>query len=110
MVGSDGSSTAGNAVLQAAELARALNASLTIVRAYREGAPGDPATAYDPTVRESADTAGLPADVPRPVGPRAEALASLEAEVAAAREAGAQQVACEARAGDPAEAICAVAE
>jgi nucleotide-binding universal stress UspA family protein len=110
VVGSDGSSTARQAVQQAAELAAAVGGSLVIVRGYFEREPRDSATAYEPTLQESPETADMPADVGRPVGPRAEALASLDMEVAMAKEAGAQDVEPIARAGDPADAIISVAE
>ena len=110
VVGSDGSDTAREAVNQATELAAALGASLVIVRAYHERAALNPAVAYEPTLQEGADTAGLPDDVARPVGPRAEALASLEEEVALAVQGGVPDVTSAARAGDPADAIITVAE
>jgi nucleotide-binding universal stress UspA family protein len=110
VVGTDGSPTAGDAVRQAIDLAKATGASLVIVQAYTEREPHDPATAYEPTLQEDDETAQLPDDVPRPVGKRAEALATLEGAVAAATEAGVEDVASEAREGDPAEAIIAVAE
>lgn len=110
VVGSDGSSTAREVVRQAAEMASALGASVEIVRAYREEQPRDAASAYEPTLREDAQTAGLPGDVARPVGQRAEALASLEEEVAAAVQAGVKDVTSSARPGDPADVLISVAE
>ncbi len=110
VVGSDGSSRAGEAVRQAVELAKACDASLLVVRAYDEERPHDPATAYEPTLREDAATAQLPSDVARPVGRRAEVLASLEQDVAAAAQAGVRDVTPIARAGEPAESLIAVAE
>lgn len=110
VVGSDGSSRAQRAVEQAVELASAVEAELIVVRAYREPQLKDSATAYEPTLRESAETAGMPDDVARAVGPRAEALASLEQDVATARQAGVQEVSSIARDGDAADALIAVAE
>jgi nucleotide-binding universal stress UspA family protein len=110
VVGSDGSKTARKAVRTAAELAAALGASLEIVRAYREDGGHGPAEAYDPTLREGFEMAQMPSDVARPVGRRAEVLASLEADVAEAMEAGVEDVSSEARAGDPADVVITVAE
>jgi nucleotide-binding universal stress UspA family protein len=110
VVGSDGSATAREALGQAAELAKAVGATLEIVRAYAEREPRDSAAAYEPTLQEGSDTAGLPSDVARPVGPRADALASLEEEVAFAVGAGVPEVTSTARGGDPAEVIIDIAE
>jgi nucleotide-binding universal stress UspA family protein len=110
VVGSDGSSTASRAVEVAIEMAKAGGAALVIVRAYREPLVKDAGSAYDPTVLEDPEMAQMPDDVARPVGKRAEALASLEAEVAAAAKAGVDEVIPEAREGDPADAIITAAE
>jgi nucleotide-binding universal stress UspA family protein len=110
VVGSDGSGRASEAVRQAVELAKGIEASLIIVRAYPESVPHDPGIAYEPTLAEDPEMAQLPADVPRPVGPRAAAMASLEQEVAAAVRAGLEDVTSVARPGDPANAIISVAE
>jgi nucleotide-binding universal stress UspA family protein len=109
VVGSDGSDRANEAVQEAIRWAKVYGASLVIVRAYEEEPARDPATAYEPTLRERGPTADLPADIPRPVGVRAEVLASLEAEVAAAVKAGVTDVTSVARAAAPAEALLAVA-
>jgi nucleotide-binding universal stress UspA family protein len=110
VVGSDGSETARAAVRQAAQLAAATGASLTIVRAYQDGNISGVAP-YLPSLDDDEETKDLPRDVPRPEGARAEALAGLEAEVAEAAQAGVQEVIPEARAGgDPADVILSVAE
>ena len=110
VVGSDGSGTAQEAVRQAMELARVLGGELVIVRATLEPEPHDSAHAYEPTLDDDVRDAGLPGDVAHAVGPRAEALADLEAEMAAAAEAGVQEVSSVVRRGEPAEVIIAVAE
>jgi nucleotide-binding universal stress UspA family protein len=110
VVGTDGSSTAGEAVRQAIDLAKSLGASLAIVSAYTEQKPHDPATAYEPKLMEDDESAQLPADVARPVGRRAGSVASLEAAVALAAEAGVENVTSFARDGEPADAIITVAE
>jgi nucleotide-binding universal stress UspA family protein len=110
VVGTDGSSTAGEAVRQAIDLAKALGSSLVIVTAYVEPEPPDSATAYEPTLMEDSESAQMPDDVARPVGRRAGALASLEAAIALASEAGVEDVTSAARDGEAAEAIISVAE
>ena len=110
VVGSDGSETAREAVRQAAGLAVATGAALEIVHAYREAAPKDSASAYEPTLQEGPDTAQLPADVARPVGVRADASAKLDAEVDAATKIGVTDVVPSVRPGDPADVLICVAE
>ena len=110
VVGTDGSETAAEAVRHARELAKAADAALDIVSAYEAREPHDSATAYDPTVEEGPETEGLPADVPRAVGPRADATMILDAAVAEAAADGIDDITSHPREGDPAEAILAVAE
>ncbi len=110
IVGSDGSGTAEEAVRQAVELARILGGELIIVRATLEPEPRDSPHAYEPTLDDAVRDAGLPGDVAHAVGPRAQAAADLEAEVAAAAEAGVQEVSSIVRRGEPAEVIIAIAE
>lgn len=109
VVGSDGSPTAREATRQAAELAKALDAELLIVRAYYAKEPRDSATAYEPTLQDAAP-AGMPGDVARPVGARAEALAGLEAEVGAIADLGLRTVTPLAREGEAADQILTVAD
>jgi len=109
VVGSDGSQTAREAVAQATDLAKATGAELVIVRAYHAREPRDSATAYEPTL-EDKSPAGMPDDVARAVGPRAEALAGLEAESSYATSQGLTVVTPVARAGEAADTIIGVAD
>lgn len=108
VVGSDGSPTAREAVVQATDLAKATGAELVIVRAYYAREPRDSATAYEPTLEDT--NPDLPGDVGRAVGPRAEALAGLEAESSYATSQGLTSVTPIARAGEAADSIIAVAD
>lgn len=111
VVGSDGSQTAGYAVQRAAELAAAVGASLVLVRAYAEREPRDAAVAYEPTlVGDEATAAGLPDDVARPVGARAHAQASIDAEIAQITALGVGDVTGIVRPGEPADTIIDIAE
>ncbi|PTL56300.1 universal stress protein [Paraconexibacter algicola] len=109
VVGTDGSPTAREAVREAAELAAVTGAELLIVRAYYGKEPRDSATAYEPTL-EDRSPAGLPADVARPVGPRGDALAGLEADVASVAEYDIPVVTPLAREGEAADAILRIAD
>lgn len=110
VVGTDGSETAGVAVDYAVDLAKAAGASVIVVTAFDERPPKDSATAYEPTLREDDSTRGLPDDVGRAVGGRADALATLDQAVARATKAGVEDVDSKVREGDPAAAILDVAE
>ena len=110
VVGTDGSETAAEAVRHARELAKACGAALELVSAYRGDEAPDPASAYDPTVREGADAEGLPDDVARPVGERATVSQQLDAAAAAATREGIEEVTVHAREGEAAEVILTVAE
>ena len=100
IVGTDGSQTAAVAVGQAIELARGLNARLSIVSAYEPVPEG----------RLRNETLRVAPDVQWAVNQRDEALALLEDAAAQARLAGVQQVDTVARVGDAADAILDVAE
>ena len=99
VVGTDGSDTAGEAVRQATELARAVGAKLEIVSAY------EPVSAkrLDDERREAPD------DLQWAINPREDVDATLEAAAVPAREAGVE-VNLYPRQGDPADAILDVAE
>lgn len=111
VVGTDGSETAALAVSRAQEIAAALGAALEIVSAYQAAEPRSAAAAYEPGIERPAEAQeGLPADVPRAVGPRAQATAILERATAEARAAGVERVGAHAVEGEPADAIIGVAE
>ncbi|MEI6448040.1 MAG: universal stress protein [Actinomycetes bacterium] len=98
VVGTDGSETADEAVRKAAELARAVSATLEIVSAYEPVAPS--------RLREEA--VDVPKDVEWTVNPREDVdhtLGNAEAMVGAGVD-----VKLHARQGDPADAIIDVAE
>ena len=99
VVGTDGSETAGEAVRQATELARATGAKLDIVSAY------EPV----PASRLREEGGEIPGDVAYAIGPREDVNVILEAAAVPAREAGVE-VNTHAREGDPADAILDVAE
>ena len=99
VVGTDGSDTAGEAVRQAIELARALDAKLQIVSAY------EPVS--DTRLREEAQQA--PPDLQWMVNPREDVDATLKAAAEGATDRG-LDVETFARQGDPADAILDVAE
>jgi nucleotide-binding universal stress UspA family protein len=99
LVGTDGSQTAGEAVRQATELARATGAKLDIVSAY------EPV----PASRLREEGGEIPADVAYAIGPREDVNVILEGASVPAREAGVE-VNTHAREGDPASAILDLAE
>ena len=99
LVGTDGSETAGEAVRQATELARATGAKLDIVSAY------EPV----PASRLREEGGEIPGDVAYAIGPREDVNVILEAASVPAREAGVE-VNTHAREGDPAGAILDLAE
>jgi nucleotide-binding universal stress UspA family protein len=99
VVGTDGSETAGEAVREAIELAKATGASLDIVSAY------EPVSAQ--RLREESRQA--PADMQWMVNPREDVDATLR-DAAERVDAAGVQVRTFAREGDPADAILDVAE
>jgi nucleotide-binding universal stress UspA family protein len=99
LVGTDGSDTAGVAVREAIELAKALGASLDVVSAY------EPVS--NQRLREEARQA--PGDMQWMVNPREDVDATLR-EAADRVEAAGVSVRTYAREGDPADAILDVAE
>ena len=99
VVGTDGSDTASEAVRQAIELAKALDAKLQIVSAY------EPVS--DTRLREEAQQA--PQDLQWMVNPREDVDATLREAAGIAEHAGVP-VEKFARQGDPADAILDVAE
>lgn len=99
VVGTDGSSTAHEAVRQAGELARNLGAKVFLVSAYEPVPEG--------RLREG--RAQVPADLQWLVNPREDVEATLE-EGAKTLRAGGVEVETLAREGDPADAILDVAE
>ena len=99
VVGTDGSSTAGEAVRQATELAKATGAKLDIVSAY------EPVS--ERQLREEGGE--IPGDVAYAVGPKEDVNVVLDGASKPAGEAGVE-VATHAREGDPADAIIDVAE
>ena len=99
LVGTDGSETAGEAVRQATELARATGAKLDIVSAY------EPV----PASRLREEGGEIPGDVAYAIGPKEDVNVILEAASVPAREAGVE-VNTHAREGDPASAILDLAE
>jgi nucleotide-binding universal stress UspA family protein len=100
LVGTDGSETAGVAVAQAIDLARALGARLQIVSAY------EPV----PERRLRNERLQVPTDVEWAVNPRAEVLALLDSARRDAQAAQVEQIETFARVGDAADAILDVAE
>ena len=99
VVGTDGSQTANEAVRQAVELAKSLNAKVELVSAYEP--------VGDQRLRE--ERTEVPDDVQWMVNPREDVDATLRDAADRAREAGVQ-VETYARQGDPADAILDVAE
>ena len=99
VVGTDGSETAGKAVREAIELARALGASVDVVSAY------EPV----PEQRLRAEARQAPEDLQWMVNPREDVDATLRA-AADQVEAAGVAVRTYAREGDPADAILDVAE
>jgi nucleotide-binding universal stress UspA family protein len=99
VVGTDGSDTAGEAVRQAAELARAIGAKVHIVSAYEPVPEG--------RLREERQQ--VPDDLQWMVNPRQDVNETLETAADALRQDGVE-VETHAREGDPADAILDVAE
>ena len=99
VVGTDGSDTAGEAVRQATELARATGAKLDIISVYR------PVSAT--RLREEAGD--IPGDVAHAVGPKEDVNVVLEGAAGLTKESGVE-VSTHAREGDPADAILDLAE
>ena len=99
VVGTDGSETAGEAVRQAVELAKATGARLELVSAYEPIAEG--------RLREERQQ--IPDDMQWMVNPREDVDATLDSAVELASDAGVT-VEKFARQGDPADAILDVAE
>src|SRR5215204_4803860 len=99
VVGTDGSDTAGKAVEEAIDLAKALDAGLCLVSAY------EPV----PKARLREEARQTPADLQWMVNPREEVDATLSDAADIVREAGVE-VETFAREGDPADAILDVAE
>jgi nucleotide-binding universal stress UspA family protein len=100
VVGTDGSDTAKEAVRQAAELAKAVGASVLLVSAY------EPV----PESRLQQERSDVPMDVSWMVNPREDVQSVLDAEADRIRQAGVSDVETYAREGDPADAILDVAE
>jgi nucleotide-binding universal stress UspA family protein len=99
VVGTDGSETAGQAVREAIELAKAVGASLDIVSAY------EPVS----NQRLRAEARQAPPDLQWMVNPREDVDATLR-DAAERVEAAGVKVSTYAREGDPADAILDVAE
>jgi nucleotide-binding universal stress UspA family protein len=99
VVGTDGSDTAQQAVRQAIELARAIDAKLEIVSAY------EPV----PSSRLREERRDAPEDLQWAINPREDVDATLEAAAEQAKEAGINADVYS-RKGDPADAILDVAE
>lgn len=97
VVGTDGSATAGDAVRQATELAKAVGARIHLV------------SAYDPVLeaRLSQERRGVPEDVHWMIKPRVDDILRMAAEQI--REAGVP-VETHAREGDPSDSLLDVAE
>jgi nucleotide-binding universal stress UspA family protein len=100
VVGTDGSETAKEAVRQAAELAKLLDAELLLVSAY------EPVS----EARLRQERREVPEDVSWMVNPREEVQAVLDEEAGRLRGEGLGKVDTFAREGDPADAILDVAE
>ena len=99
VVGTDGSETAGKAVAEAIDLAKALSASICLVSAY------EPV----PKARLREEARQTPADLQWMVNPREEVDETLSDAADRVRDAGVD-VETFAREGDPADAILDVAE
>jgi nucleotide-binding universal stress UspA family protein len=99
VVGTDGSSTASEAVRQAIELAQTSEARLDIVAAFEPVAPS--------RLRE--EKGELPGDVQYGAGPREDVNATLDGAVGKAKQQGVEAEP-HPREGDPADAILDVAE
>src|SRR3954462_9214677 len=94
VVGTDGSDTAKEAVRQAAELAKAVGASVLLVSAY------EPV----PEARLRQERTDVPEDVSWIVNPREDVQAVLDGEAERIKSAGVGDVETFAREGDPADA------
>ncbi|MGI8559050.1 MAG: universal stress protein [Solirubrobacteraceae bacterium] len=103
VVGTDGSQTAGKAILQAVDLALALRAKLHVVCAYEP--VGGHRMVSDPGASASPEPV-----LAWQVNPLAEVEATLEAAASQARAAGVAEVEIHARQGDAADSILDVAE
>ena len=99
VVGTDGSDTATQAVRQAVDLARVLDAKIELVSAY------EPV----PAQRLAEERRQAPEDLQWAINPREDVDATLDAAAALARDAGVS-VDLYPRQGDPADAILDVAE
>ena len=99
VVGTDGSDTAGKAVNEAIDLAKALGATISLVSAY------EPV----PKARLREEARQTPSDLQWMVNPREEVDATLSDAADVVRDAG-LEVEVFAREGDPADAILDVAE
>lgn len=99
VVGTDGSDTAGEAVRQAIELAKATGAKLDVVSAF------EPV----PQSRLRDEGGDVPGDVAYAVGPREDVNVVLESAAGVASLAGVE-VTTHRREGDPADALLDVAE
>ena len=99
VVGTDGSSTAGEAVRQATELARAVGAKVYLVSAYEPVPEG----------RLRDERQEVPEDLQWMVNPREDVEATLEDGAEQLKDSG-LDVETLAREGDPADAILDVAE
>ena len=99
VVGTDGSSTAQEAVRQATELARALGAKVYLVSAYEPVPEG----------RLRDERQGVPEDLQWMVNPREDVDDTLTAAAQGIKDNGVE-VETHAREGDPADAILDVAE
>jgi nucleotide-binding universal stress UspA family protein len=99
VVGTDGSSTASEAVRQATELARSVGAKVYLVSAYEPVPEG----------RLRDERQQVPEDLQWMVNPREDVVSTLERDAGALGEAGVE-VETLAREGDPADAILDVAE
>ena len=99
VVGTDGSETAGKAVLQATELARQVGAKVSLVSAY------EPV----PNQRLRSERREVPKDMEWMVNPREDVEATLR-EASDQLEGAGVEVSTFAREGDPADAILDVAE
>jgi nucleotide-binding universal stress UspA family protein len=100
VVGTDGSDTAKEAVRQAAELAKAVGASVLLVSAY--------APVSEARLRQ--ERQAVPEDVSWVVNPREDVQAVLDEEAERVKGIGGGEVETFAREGDPADAILDVAE
>jgi nucleotide-binding universal stress UspA family protein len=99
VVGTDGSDTAGAAVNEAIDLAKATGAKLFIVSAFAPaGAPG-----------EQGESAEIPGDIQHEFGPREAVNLVLDAAAGDAEKAGVDTDTFP-REGDPADALLDVAE